>query len=152
MFNLAPFIGYCLVVMIIAQGIAPVPSPDNLETAKAVYIDNCSSCHIPIAPEVLPTETWQQILERPQAHYGTSVDNLVRISQVVIWQYMMTLSRPLRPQEVQPSYARESRYFAALHPRVELPEVINTQSCLVCHPGATRLNYQQLAPQWQDGP
>ncbi|TVQ45677.1 MAG: cytochrome [Gloeocapsa sp. DLM2.Bin57] len=152
MFNILPFLSYCLAIIIIAQGITPVPSTTNLETAKAVYIDNCSSCHIPIPAEVLPTETWQQILERPQNHYGTSVDNLVRISQVVIWQYMMTISRPLRPQERQPLYARESRYFRALHPRVELPEVVNHQSCIVCHPAAAQLDYQQLAPEWEDGP
>jgi len=152
MFNFLPLMGYCLAVVIIAQTVAPVPSSGSLETAKAIYIENCATCHVPVAAEVLPTETWKQILENPQDHYGTRVDNLVRISQVVIWQYMMTLSRPLRPQEVQPSYAGESRYFKVLHPRVELPEVVNVQSCIICHPAAQQLDYIQLNPQWQDGP
>jgi len=152
MFNFTPLVGYCLALIIIAQTIAPVPPETNLETGKQLYLENCASCHIPIPPEVLPTETWKEILENPQNHYGTSVENLVRISQVIIWQYMMTFSRPLRPLENQPSYVNQSRYFYALHPRVKLPDLINTKSCLVCHPGAQQLNYQQLSPELEDGP
>ncbi|ELR99832.1 Dihem cytochrome c [Gloeocapsa sp. PCC 73106] len=152
MFNLVPLIGYCLALIIIAQSVAPVPPESTLATGKDLYIQHCSSCHLPIAAEVLPTETWKEILERPQNHYGTSVTDLVRISQVVIWQYLMTLSRPLRPQEVQPTFVRDSRYFKALHPRVEFPDVVNSYGCIACHPGAQQANYQQLTSQWDDAP
>lgn len=152
MFNLVPLIGYCLAVIIIAQTVAPVPPSTTLETGKDLYLETCASCHLPIAPEVLPTETWKEIMENPQKHYGTSVPDLVRISQVVIWQYLMTMSRPLNPQEIQPTYIRNSRYFRALHPRVEFTNEINSQNCLACHPGARQLNYQELTPEWYDAP
>jgi hypothetical protein len=129
-----------------------IPPQTTLDTGKSLYLENCASCHIPIPPEVLPTETWKEILEKPQQHYGTEVTTLVRISQVVIWQYVSTFSRPLRPQEPQPAYVEQSRYFKALHPRVEFTTTINSQSCLKCHPGAQELNYQKLSPEWDNAP
>lgn len=122
----------------------------NQETAQALYIEHCGTCHLPIPPEVLPTETWKEILEKPQKHYGTQVTTLVRITQVVLWQYLSTYARSLNPQEPQPYFISQSRYFRALHPQVDLPDPLTHRSCAVCHPGAAQLDYQTLAPQWQD--
>lgn len=152
MFSFTPIISYCLAVMIIAQVVAPSHPQETLVTGQQLYLEHCASCHVPIPPAVLPTETWKEILENPQQHYGTQVETLVRISQVVIWQYVQAFSRPLRPQEIQPSWVRQSRYFQALHPRVQLPAEVNSQSCLSCHPGAKQLNYEQLTSEWLEAP
>ena len=125
---------------------------ERYQLARDVYQENCSSCHIPIHPSVLPTETWQEILEKPEKHYGEPLPNIVSVSVVLIWEYLRTFSRPLLPGEVKPVFVEQSRYFRALHPRVDLPEPLSSKSCIVCHPGAKELDYRSLTPKWESGP
>lgn len=131
-------------------------SPDDVlpryQSGAKLYLETCSDCHLPIPPQVLPTETWQRLLEKPEDHYGTSVPGLIRLTQVLMWEYVRTYSRPLTQNEPMPFYVERSRYFKALHPRVELPDVVSHQTCITCHPNAKRLDYQTLAPAWQDAP
>jgi hypothetical protein len=117
----------------------------NYQLGKQLYIENCSSCHIPIAAEVLPLETWQEILENPQKHYSTSLPNTISLTTQLIWTYLRTSSRPLLPGESKPEYITNSRYFRALHPQVDVPKPVTHQSCIVCHPGAKQLDYRTLS-------
>lgn len=127
------------------------PVPERFQTGQDLYLDTCAGCHIPISPAVLPTETWQTILENPNNHYGTQVP-LVRITQVLIWDYLRTFSRPLTREEPKPVYIEQSRYFKALHPRVTLPKPTSHKTCIVCHPGAENYDYRTLSAEWQDSP
>ena len=54
------------------------PDRSTVEAGKEMYVSTCSGCHIPIPPEVLPTETWQELLENPQKHYGGFLKVLAR--------------------------------------------------------------------------
>jgi hypothetical protein len=125
--------------------------PQRLQTGQDLYLETCAGCHIPIPPAVLPIETWQTILEKPNNHYGTKVP-LVRITQVLIWDYLRTFSRPLNREEVEPVYVGTSRYFKALHPRVTLPKPVTHKTCIVCHPGAEQFDYRTLSPEWENSP
>lgn len=118
---------------------------DNYQLAQELYIQNCSSCHIPIPAEVMPTDTWQEILERPGKHYGTSLPKLSSINARLIWNYLKTSSRPLLERELKPEFVTQSRYFKALHPKVDLPKPVTHQSCILCHPGAKQLDYLSLS-------
>lgn len=120
------------------------PPTQNFQVAQELYLENCSSCHIPIPPAVLPTETWKEILERPLDHYGTKVDTLVRLTQVIIWNYVSAYSRSLMKDEVQPKFIAQSRYFAALHPKVALPNPVTHRSCVACHPNAISFDYRTI--------
>jgi hypothetical protein len=122
----------------------------NYQLGKQLYLENCSSCHIPIPAEVLPIETWQEILEKPQKHYGTSLPNTISLTTRLIWTYLRTSSRPLLPGETKPEYVTNSRYFHALHPQVDLPKPVTHQSCIVCHPGAQQLDYLTLSSEKQN--
>ncbi|BAU65611.1 putative low-redox potential cytochrome [Stanieria sp. NIES-3757] len=122
---------------------------NNSQIAQEVYLKNCASCHTPIPAEVLPTETWQKILQTPQQHYGETLPSIDRISVRLMWNYLKTFSRPLLPGEAQPEYVTNSRYFKALHPQVNLPQPVTHKSCLICHPGARQLDYRSLNPEWQ---
>lgn len=113
----------------------------NLELSKQLYIENCSSCHIPIPAEVLPTTSWEQILNNPQNHYGEVLPSTNRITTRLIWNYLRTNSRLLLAGEATPQYVTNSRYFKALHPQVDLPKPATHQTCIACHPGAKQLNY-----------
>ena len=118
---------------------------DNYQLAQELYIQNCSSCHIPIPAEVMPTDTWQEILEKPGKHYGTSLPKLSSINARLIWNYLKTSSRPLLARELKPEFVTQSRYFRALHPKVDLPKPVTHQSCILCHPGAKQLDYLSLS-------
>ena len=128
------------------------PDSNNLRLGKKVYLENCSSCHIPIPPEVLPTETWKQILEKPQRHYGTGLPRMISPLIVLMWDYLRTFSRPLPPEAIVPEYVYQSRYFKALHPRVELPTAASHKTCTSCHLGAKQLDYRSLTPEWENAP
>ena len=117
---------------------------NNYQLGQELYVQNCSSCHIPIPAEVLPTDTWQEILEKPGKHYGTSLPKLSSINIRLIWSYLRTSSRPLLERELQPEFVTQSRYFKALHPKVDLPKPVTHQSCILCHPGASQLDYRTL--------
>ena len=41
---------------------------------NAIYIDNCGTCHFAYQPELLPAESWRQILNGTEDHFGDTVD------------------------------------------------------------------------------
>ncbi|ACK65431.1 putative low-redox potential cytochrome [Rippkaea orientalis PCC 8801] len=133
-------------------------SPDDavsarFEAGKELYRETCGSCHLALPPDVLPTETWQKLLEKPNDHYGTSIPNLIRLSQLLIWDYLRTFSRPIPTKnDPIPFYVAQSRYFKILHPRVEFTDPVTHKSCIVCHPGVKSFNFRTLTPQWDDAP
>ncbi len=137
-----------------SQSTGPLgPNRSTVEAGKDIYLSTCSGCHIAIPPEVLPTETWQELLENPQKHYGTSVPNIIRLSQVLMWDYLKSNSRPILLKDAPvPYYIEQSQYFKILHPRVEFNEPITTQNCVVCHPGVKDFNYRTLTAEWEDAP
>lgn len=124
---------------------------ERYQTAQQLYIETCAGCHIPISPSVLPSESWKTILENPNKHYGVSLD-FIRITQVLLWEYLATFSRPLSRNEPVPVYVGQARYFKALHPRVDLPKPTTLKTCIVCHPGAQQYDYQSLSPEWENAP
>lgn len=123
---------------------------NNAELGKEFYIENCSRCHIPLPAEVLPTDTWQKILENPSDHYGESLPKMVSITVRLIWSYLRFYSRPSLEGEVTPEFVTNSRYFKALHPLVELPKPVSYQSCQICHTATATLDYRRLTPEWDD--
>lgn len=124
---------------------------ERYKTSQQLYIDTCGSCHIPISPGVLPSETWKAILENPSQHYGASID-IIRITQVLLWEYLATFSRPASRNEPVPMFVTQARYFKALHPRVDLPKPATLKTCIVCHPAAQQYDYQTVSSQWENAP
>lgn len=117
-----------------------------------LYIENCSSCHIAIPPQVFPSQTWQQLLQDDQ-HYGATIEPFTGPSLLLVWNYMRTYSRSVSQKEdVIPYRLNRSGYFKALHPRVEFPQPVSLSSCVSCHPGASQYNYRSLSAEWQNSP
>lgn len=117
---------------------------NNLELSKQIYLENCSSCHVPIPAEVLPTTSWEEILNNPQNHYGQSLPPINRIQLRLLWNYLRTDSRLLLPGEPTPKYVTNSRYFKALHPQVDLPKPATHKTCIGCHSGTKQLDYRTI--------
>ncbi|WP_242041711.1 diheme cytochrome c [Alkalinema sp. FACHB-956] len=122
------------------------PVPANLQLGQELYLENCASCHIAIPPAVMPTQTWQVLIQDPQ-HYGVVIDPLRDPNRRIVWNYLKAYSRPTSDDEKTPYRMQDSRYFKALHPRVNLPKKVNLGSCVTCHPGVNQFNFRQLTPE-----
>ncbi|MEC4894674.1 MAG: diheme cytochrome C [Oscillatoria sp. PMC 1051.18] len=115
--------------------------PPNQELGLKVYLENCASCHIPVPPAVLPSESWRRILLEPQQHYGQRIQLPIALEIQLMWNYLSYFSRPLQEEEPVPYRIERSRYFQALHPQVDLPATLNLKNCATCHPNATQFDY-----------
>jgi hypothetical protein len=141
----------------VAQATPSVPTgtvdvvPQQYQLGQELYLENCATCHIPLPPQVFPTETWRDVLRDTQ-HYGVQVPLIMDPGRILVWNYLRTFSRPLLPDEEAPALLWQSRYLKALHPKIELPSRIDINSCASCHPGARQFDYRSLTPEWQDAP
>lgn len=127
------------------------PVPPSHQLGQTLYLENCATCHIGVPPAVLPSETWRQVLQDSQ-HYGRQIDLMVDPPRLLVWNYLRDFSRPLLDEEAPPFRVDDSRYFKALHPRVDLPQPTRLDSCLSCHINARQFDFRTLASEWQDAP
>ena len=122
--------------------------PQRYQLGQQLYLENCATCHLAVPPEVLPTQTWQRVLQDSQ-HYGVKIKPLVDPPRLLVWNYLRTFSRPLNKEEEIPFRTQDSRFFKALHPKVKLPNPANLSSCISCHPSANEFNFRRLTPEWE---
>lgn len=122
--------------------------PAQFQLGKQLYLDNCATCHIALPPEVLPTQTWRNLLQDSQ-HYGVQLTPLVDPPRMLVWRYLSTFSRTQLKDEATPYRVNNSRYFQALHPHVKLPRPVEMSSCITCHPSARDFNFRHLTPEWE---
>lgn len=140
-----------------AVPIAPDPAglvdvvSDRYQLGQQFYLENCSTCHIALPPQVMPTQTWGSLLQDSQ-HYGATIQPLTQPALQITWDYISTYSRPIIERERVPYRLAQSRYFKALHPNVEFTEPIAPSSCISCHPAAAQFNFRQLTSVWDDSP
>jgi hypothetical protein len=125
--------------------------PERFQLGKKLYLETCATCHVGIPPEVMPSETWRQLLPDPQ-HYGLTLKPLENPNLRVVWEYLRTYSRPQAADETVPYRIYQSRFFKALHPRVDLPTKAGLNTCISCHPGADRYDFRTLSSEWQNAP
>jgi hypothetical protein len=121
--------------------------PAQQQLGQQLYLGNCSNCHIALPPAVFPTETWKNLLQDSQ-HYGVQLKPLVDPPRILVWRYLLTFSRSHLKEEQTPYRFKDSRYFKALHPKVQLPRPVQVGSCVSCHPSATDFNFRNLSPEW----
>jgi hypothetical protein len=125
--------------------------PQNQQLGQQIYLENCATCHIGLPPAIMPSQTWQALIQDSQ-HYGTAITPIQDPYRLVTWNYLRTFSRPAQENESIPFRISQSRYFKALHPKVEFSTPINLNSCVACHPGAPRFDYRSLSAEWEDAP
>lgn len=142
----------------------PLASPQPVDPSGAVdlvteryrlgqqfYLENCATCHVGLPPAVMPSQTWADLLQDTQ-HYGVQIQPLLEPNLQIVWSYVSNYSRPVLKDERVPYRLEKSRYFKALHPKVEFTEPISVYTCAACHPAAAQFNYRSLTPEWQDAP
>lgn len=115
------------------------------------YLENCATCHVGLPPAVMPSQTWADLLQDSQ-HYGAQIQPILPPTLQIVWSYVSNYSRPVLQEERVPYRLDKSRYFKALHPKVEFSTPVTANSCIACHPGAPQFDYRSLAPEWQNAP
>jgi hypothetical protein len=125
--------------------------PARFQLGQKLYLENCATCHIGIPPAVMPTQTWQQLIQDPE-HYGVTLQPLQTPNIQILWQYLREYSRPLAEGESTPYRIQQSGIFKTLHPRVKFTEPVTLTSCVSCHPGAGAYDFRSLTAEWQNAP
>ncbi|AKG24567.1 cytochrome c [Calothrix sp. 336/3] len=123
--------------------------PSQYQLGQELYLENCASCHVALPPAVLPTQTWKEILTDTQ-HYGVTLKPLLDPGRILIWKYILQFSRPLMKDEQTPYRLGSSRYFKALHPKINIPRPVQLGTCITCHPGVGEYNYRKLSAEWEN--
>jgi len=153
----------------LAQGVKALdPVPPEFALRQQVYVERCGSCHVAIPPALLPRERWEELIQRPEQHFGVNLRQshgdiraLSNIDIRLMWDYIRATSRNAQTRETPPTQVSSSRFFRALHPKIaescrtlagiNCPDRITVQTCGVCHPQATDYDYRTLAPGWELG-
>ncbi len=147
--------------MALGLGWARATEPPGLNTAEPMsersalgrqfYIQSCGGCHIAVPPEVLPTQTWQSLIQDSR-HYGVQITPLLNPTLPVVWNYLQEFSRTYAEGQRIPFLIDNSRYFRALHPRVDVPRPVSLNGCASCHTAAAQFDFRTLSPQWDNAP
>lgn len=121
--------------------------PQQFQLGQELYLQNCATCHLAVPPAVLPTQTWRTLIQDSQ-HYGVQIKPLQSPDLELVWRYLSTFSRSTNPNEIVPFRLQQSRYFKALHPKVEFSQPVSIRTCATCHPAAAQFNYRSLGAEW----
>ncbi|MEM9157167.1 MAG: hypothetical protein AAGB13_19380 [Cyanobacteria bacterium P01_F01_bin.33] len=132
----------------IAQDAPPDDGLARYRAGAKTYVEACGSCHIALPPEVLPAETWRQLLSDSN-HYGITIETLQGPFRQIAWTYLRDFSRNLLETETVPYRIERSRYFKALHPDVTFENPVTVGSCVSCHPQADVGNFIALSEAWR---
>ncbi len=127
------------------------PVPPQLQRGEQLYRQRCGTCHIALPPQILPSQTWQNLLPETN-HYGVVLPEFKDPELTETWKYLRFFSRAKKEDGLRPLPYRIQRsdFFKILHPDVDFSEPVNPESCIRCHPGVADLNFRQLSPEWQN--
>ena len=121
--------------------------------SNTAYTDHCGACHFAYQPELLPSESWQKILEDPEDHFGETLDldadtreeiyvyltsNAANTSSSKLSQKIMRCldgQTPLRITDIP--YIRKEHHEIG-QSVVNRPSVGSLSNCIACHRNADR--------------
>lgn len=143
----------------ITLGQAEVQTTSNLDY-RAIYKEECASCHMAYPAELLPSRSWQNILDNLQDHFGDNA-SLDPATLKIIDQYLQSnsadkvasrwgrkLLRSVSP-DATPVRITELPYFRHEHNEIPLryikdnPKVKSLSNCIACHQGAEQGQFDE---------
>ncbi len=134
--------------MLLGWGVAAQSNLTQSQLEQAAYVQSCGTCHLALPAEVLPTQSWRQIIQEP-SHYGQTIEPPTGAQLQLVWGYLRPNSRSTFEGESVPFRLEKSRYFKALHPDVTFVAPIRATGCIDCHPQAELGNFYTLTSEWQ---
>jgi cytochrome c553 len=110
----------------------------------AAYTQECASCHTAYPPGMLPSRSWQRLMDGLSRHYGTDAA-LDSKTQQQINSWLQAHAGTYRRVAEEPPQDRITRsaWFERKHRKVDpaiwkLASVKSAANCAACHSGAER--------------
>jgi len=134
-------------LLAVLAGIAALPAiADDLRLPpNPAYQAECGSCHVPYPPQLLPAQSWQQLMGRLDRHFGSDA-SLDATAHDEISRYLAAnAGRRAAPAGPEPRIT-ETRWFVRKHDEVDgaawtRPAVKSAANCSACHQGAEKGNF-----------
>ena len=136
------------------------PPMKDAGKAAALFISECSACHMAYQPEFLPKRSWKKMMRTLENHFDTDA-SLDQNDTTLIEAYLLRhasdakpsygkfaeISRGIRASEA-PQRISETRYFKKEHRKIPKrfitqKEVKSIANCMACHTKADKGNYSE---------
>lgn len=118
---------------------------------NAKFKQECSDCHIPYAPGLLPAESWRKIMSGLDKHFGSDASIAVEDNREITAFLVSNASNRWRSQSA-PLRITETAWFKEKHDSREVspavwknPKVKSPANCSACHSGAERGDFNEDA-------
>ncbi len=117
---------------------------------NATYQEECSSCHMAYSPGLLPSNSWQKVMNNLQDHFGDNAELLADTQQQILTYLLANSaekSKYYRSKEIARSLRKKSTidritlspYFIRKHDEIpkkfviDNPKVGSFSQCNLCH-------------------
>ena len=132
------------------KGIALALAPSQIDSK---WHQECSSCHIPYAPGLLPAESWRRVMAGLDKHFGTDA-SLTPAESREITGFLVRNGSNRWSGSATPLRITETAGFQRKHRGDEVPagaftraSVKSASNCAACHPDAAKGNFNEHAVQ-----
>lgn len=142
--------------LMLAQGVSTedtMPLPNN-----ALYVKECSRCHLAYPPGLLPARSWENLLGNMQSHFGEQVTladtgaitayvtthAADRSSSIMAGKIVQSLRSGEPPQRiVEIPFIRYEHEEIPQRLITENPQVKSLSHCASCHPRAQEGSFRE---------
>ncbi len=115
----------------------------------AKWQQECSACHIPYAPGLLPAESWRKVMAGLDQHFGADA-SLDAQDATEITAFLVNNASTRWSSKNAPLRITDSAWFKSKHNSREVspavwknPKVKGPANCQACHSGAERGDFNE---------
>ena len=125
-----------------------------------IWLDECSACHAPFHPTLLPASSWKLMMRELEDHFGDDASLDPEVS-VEVLEYLLSASAELSTSEASkhilysikksgantPLRITEIQYWEDKHSDIaeevfNRASIVNKSNCIACHPGSDVGSYE----------
>ncbi len=113
------------------------------------WLKECSACHIPYAPGLLPAESWRKLMSGLDKHFGTDASLTAQEVQDVS-AFLVANASNRWTGTGAPLRITEAQWFKRKHSAEEVPpgvwkraSVKSASNCQACHAGADKADFNE---------
>jgi mono/diheme cytochrome c family protein len=116
---------------------------------NAKFKQECSDCHIPYSPGLLPAESWRKIMSGLDKHFGSDASLAVQDNKEIT-AYLVSNASNRWSAPTAPLRITETAWFKKKHDSREIspavwktPKVKSPSNCAACHIQAERGDFNE---------
>jgi len=136
-------------LLAVLAGIAALPAiADDLRLPpNPAYQAECGSCHVPYPPQLLPAQSWQQLMGRLDRHFGSDASLDAKAHDEISRYLAANAGRRAAPAGPEPRIT-ETRWFRKEHDELSASiwtsaAVKSAANCDACHTKAADGDYSK---------